>query len=396
MLHERVQVRLTKTDPRTCQSQAVQRRFSDKLQNHVNEYDAGTDLPRRHQHESAAELEPEKAVLLATRRSETSTGITTITGSAEAKERLKLRREEDQRRKMERKQVAARKLQELDKCNLAAQLKRHQHQDHNHHICRRSRRLSCGGQHELAGRPSIREDELEQHEVVKSAEKVIDPSLGGQHSRERSQEHAKVGDGDLSRLIRYQSESLDGSGRPSSFLTESVAVSKTVAGKIWPNANKKILQRLRASCRLSNISGIGTSHDSYNDDMQHYQERSVTKIKKKAKKMPRRPWITKTKPVGNQAVPGHQPCADTIVCVSRRKFRIAAANVGWSKIVRRPRQSAKGGRQRNLHRNHEGHWRDSSLAVALFMNPAIVVQRPIIQDEKRIEAITKNDEFDFN
>lgn len=30
------------------------------------------------------------------------------------------------------------------------------------------------------------------------------------------------------------------------------------------------------------------------------------------------------------------------------------------------------------------------------MNPAIVVQRPIIQDEKRIEAITKNDEFDFN
>ncbi|KAL1403991.1 hypothetical protein pipiens_019117 [Culex pipiens pipiens] len=50
-------------------------------------------------------------------RSETSTGITTITGSDEAKERLKLRREEDQRRKMERKQVAARKLQELDKCN---------------------------------------------------------------------------------------------------------------------------------------------------------------------------------------------------------------------------------------------------------------------------------------
>ncbi|KAL9692610.1 hypothetical protein quinque_016464 [Culex quinquefasciatus] len=44
-------------------------------------------------------------------------------------------------------------------------------------------------------------------------EKVIDPSLCGQHLGGRSQEHAKVGD----------------------------AVTKTVAGKIRPNANKKIL-----------------------------------------------------------------------------------------------------------------------------------------------------------
>ncbi|KAL1402515.1 hypothetical protein pipiens_019728 [Culex pipiens pipiens] len=404
---------------------------SSKRRNHVNEYDAGTDLSGRHQHDSAAEFEPEKAVLCATSltwknsvqlvvqkaaahrdqpqpprlatRMETRdrrTGITTITRAPLSAHRNDLQvavSEEDQRRKMERKRVAAWKLQELDKCNL---------QGWPPSCSETSTRITTttfadgGNGHAGVGGRGL------------NAESTERLNLRREENQRRKMEHK-------------QSESPDGSGRPSSFLTESVAVTKTVAGKIWPNANIEIL--------ISSVSELLCEfHESphpnvylnQNDPNQHLslaaesvplKDSSIITGNNHRNNYHFNNWIMKTKPVGNQAVPGHQPCADAIVCESRRKFRIAAANVGRSKIVRLPRQSAEGGRvgdreprgqmqpprlanqqQRNLHRDHDGHWRDSSSAVASFMNPEIVVQRPIIQDEKRIEAITKNDEFDFN